>query len=339
MNAGARESKCAEVHNISKRTLKRWRENNTQNTQDKRPTSMRPKPTNSLTEAEEMELLRVCNLPENSSKPPAQIVVSLADQGIYLASESTVYRVLKKHKQVNHRGKARAPKAREKATHTASSSNEVWVWDITYLASNISGVYYKLYFIMDLFSRKIIAHEAWNEENAEHSKSLLHRVTLNEGIIPGKSPVILHGDNGSPLKAGTVLSTMQQLGLTPSHSRPRVSNDNPHAEALFRTAKYHPTLPPGFNSLEEARTWSESFVKWYNTEHYHSALNFVTPGQKHAGEDIAILTERKKIYEQAKAKNPARWIQNKIRNWNPIEETSLNPIDHRKVERQHKKVA
>ena len=310
-----------------------------QNTQDKRPISIKPKPSNSLTEEEETEILRVCNLSENASKPPAQIVVSLADQGIYLASESTMYRIWKKHKQLNHRGKARAPKARKKATHTASKPNEVWVWDITYLASNISGIYYKLYFIMDLFSRKIIAHEAWTEENAEHSKTLLHRVTLNENIVPGEAPVILHGDNGSPLKAGTVLSTMQQLGLTPSHSRPRVSNDNPHAEALFRTAKYHPTLPAGFNSLEEARIWSGSFVEWYNNEHYHSALNFVTPAQKHAGEDIRLLSERKKIYLQAKAENPTRWIQNKIRNWSPIEQTSLNPIDHRKVEQQHKKVA
>ncbi|MFT5632419.1 MAG: putative transposase [Rubritalea sp.] len=339
MNAGAPEPKCAKVINISIRTLKRWRKSSSQKIQDKRPTVIKAKPNNSLTDQEEMEILRVCNLPENASKPPAQIVVSLADQGIYHASESSFYRVLKKHKQVNHRGKARAPKARKKATHTASNSNEVWVWDITYLASNISGIYYKLYFIMDLFSRKIIAHEAWNEENAEHSKTLLRRVTLNENIIPGQSPVILHGDNGSPLKAGTVLSTMQQLGLTPSHSRPRVSNDNPHAEALFRTAKYHPTLPTGFNSLEEARIWSASFVEWYNNEHYHSALNFVNPAQKHSGEDIQVLSEREKLYEQAKAKDPSRWIQNKVRNWKPIEQTSLNPIDQRKVEKAAKKAA
>jgi putative transposase len=286
-----------------------------------------------------MEILRVCNLPENAAKPPAQIVVSLADQGIYLASESTFYRILKKHKQAKHRGKARAPKTRKKATHTARKPNEVWVWDISYLASNISGIYYKLYFIMDLFSRKIIAHEVWNEENAEHSKSLLHRVTLNENIIPGHNPVILHGDNGSPLKAGTVLSTMHQLGLTPSHSRPRVSNDNPHAEALFRTAKYHPTLPTGFQSLEDARKWSASFVEWYNHEHYHSALNFISPAQKHAGEDINILSERKKLYEQAKAKTPSRWIQNKSRNWQPVAQTSLNPTDQRKIEKTTKKAA
>jgi len=339
MKAGARESKCAETFNISQRTLRRWRESSSQGTQDKRPIAIKPKPKNSLTDKEETEILRVCNLPENASKPPAQIVVSLADQGIYIASESTFYRVLKKHKQIKHRGKARAPKAREKPTHTASNPNEVWVWDITYLASNISGIYYKLYFIMDLFSRKIIGHEAWHEENAEHSKTLRHRVTLNENIIPGKSPVILHGDNGSPLKAGTVLSTMQQLGLTPSHSRPRVSNDNPHAEALFRTAKYHPTLPTGFNTLEEAREWTESFVEWYNNEHYHSALKFVTPSQKHAGKDLQILSEREKLYEEAKVKNPSRWIQNKVRDWKPTEQTSLNPIDARKVEKAQKKVA
>ena len=193
---------------------------------------------------------------------------------------------------------------------------------------------------MDLYSRKIIAHEAWGEENAEHSKKLLHRAALSENIASTPHPLVLHGDNGSPLKAGTVLATMQQLGISPSHSRPRVSNDNAHAEALFRTAKYHPSLPGnGFKDLQEARGWAQSFVTWYNTQHQHSALKFVTPEQKHTGQDIEILTKRKQVYEKAKKETPERWINGKTRDWTPVTHTHLNPLDDRKLEKLYKKTA
>ena len=337
---GAREEKCSEAINISRRTLKRWRIGLENKQEDQRKHARRPKPLNSLTEAEKDQIIHYCNLPENASKPPAQIIPQLADQGVFIASESSFYRVLRERKQLTHRGRARAPKKKSKATHTAQAPNEVWVWDITYLHSEVAGIYYKLYFIMDLYSRKIIAYEAWNEENAEHSKTLLRRAALSESIAMSASPLVLHGDNGSPLKAGTVLATMQQLGITASHSRPRVSNDNPHAEALFRTAKYHPTLPPnGFSSLQKAREWAHKFVEWYNYQHQHSALNFVTPEQKHTNEDIEILRKRGKLYESAKRRNPKRWIKGKTRNWSPTTHTSLNPIDERKIERLHKKAA
>lgn len=338
--SGARFSKCCKVLNLSIRTIRRWRVDQQNSKQDGRKNARRLKPPNSLTKEQKDEIIHYCNLPENASKSPSQIVPELADQGIYIASESSFYRVLKEHKQLTHRGRARAPKKKIKATHTAKSTNEVWVWDVTFLLSNIAGIYYKLYFIMDLYSRKIIAFEVWNEENAEHSKALLHRASLSENIAISPTPLILHGDNGSPLKAGTVLATMQQLGITASHSRPRVSNDNAHAEALFRTTKYHPSLPPkGFESLEEAREWAQKFVDWYNTQHLHSSLKFITPEQKHKGEDVKILANRKAVYEDAKRKNPSRWIRGKTRNWTPVTHTNLNPIDERKVEKLHKKVA
>ena len=152
------------------------------------------------------------------------------------------------------------------------------MWDITYLKTSVAGIYLNmLYIIMDLHSRKIVAHETWEAENAEHSKALLRRACLSENIAASASPVILHGDNGSPLKAGTVIALMEFLGITPSHSRPRVSNDNAFAEAIMRTAKYNPTLPPqGFGCLYDARVWADQFVQYYNGEHRHSALRFVT---------------------------------------------------------------
>jgi len=340
MACGARLSQCCKVLNLSRRTINRWRIDQQNNKEDKRKNALRAKPSNSLTSEQKDEIISYCNLPENASKPPAQIVPELADQGIYIASESSFYRVLRERKQLMHRGRARTPKKKIKATHTAKAPNKVWVWDITFLHSSVAGIYYKLYFIMDLYSRKIVAYETWTEENAEHSKALLQRASLSENIAISSKPLILHGDNGSPLKAGTVLATMQQLGITASHSRPRVSNDNAHAEALFRTAKYHPSLPPkGFESLDAARAWTQKFVNWYNTQHLHSSLKFVTPEQKHADEDVKILANRKTVYEQAKRENPLRWIGGKIRDWTPVTHTHLNPIDERKVERLHKKAA
>ena len=337
MQAGARQSKCAEVLGLSTRTLKRWRTDPA----DGRPGAARPTPPNALSVAERTEVLRQCNLPSNASKPPAQIVVELADNGQYIASESSFYRLLRQADQQHHRGRARAPKPpAPKPTHTASAPNEIWCWDITWLPSTFAGGFFKLYVILDLFSRKIIAAEVWEQENAENSQTLLRRACLAEKIAAKQSPVILHGDNGSPLKAGTVLALMYQLGITPSHSRPRVSNDNPHAEAFFRTGKYHPSLPPeGFAELREARQWAHQLITWYNQQHRHSSLRFVTPEQKHNGQDVFLLAGRKHLYEAKRSEKPERWIQKKTRNWEPVRSETLNPINPRTLEKTLKKTA
>jgi putative transposase len=224
MQSGARQSKCAEVLGLSLRTLKRWRRNHG----DGRPTACRPTPPNALSAEEHAEILRLCNEPGNASKPPAQIVVELADQHSYVASEASFYRVLRKYNQQNHRGRARAPrKTIQPVTHTARAPNQVWCWDITWLPSTVSGIFFKMYVIMDLNSRKIVASEVWDQENAAHSIQLLQRAYLAENLAVQNYPTVLHGDNGSPLKAASVLAFMCQLGIRPSHSRPRVSNDNP----------------------------------------------------------------------------------------------------------------
>ena len=341
MHAGARQSKCAETLGLSFRTLKRWRAAAHDNRPDGRPTAKRPTPRNALTDEERAEILRQCNLPGNASKPPAQIVAELADTGLYIASEASFYRVLKDARQQHHRGRARAPKQHApKTTHTAHAPNQVWCWDITWLPSTVLGRFFKLYIILDLFSRKIIAAEVWEQENAEHSQALLRRACLAENIAAQTAPLVLHGDNGSPLKAATVLALMHQLGITPSHSRPRVSNDNPHAEAFFRTSKYHPSLPPnGFASLEEARTWANRLIQWYNHQHRHSSLRFVTPAQKHAAEDIILLAKRKALYEAKRTENPGRWIQLRTRNWEPVSTTTLNPLSNQKLEKNLKNAA
>lgn len=344
MNQGASETACARTLGLSQRCLRRWRasfEDSTHKGRDRRPLALRPAPPNALTEDEKDKIIAVANLPRYASLPPGQIIPDLADQGRYIASESSFYRVLKAHRMGSHRGRARAPKAsKPKATHIADRPNAVWAWDITWLPTTVTGLFFKAYLILDIYSRKIIAWEIWEEENAVHSEQILRTACLAEGILAKELPLVLHGDNGTPLKALSVQALMHELGVAPSHSRPRVSNDNAFAEAMFRTVKYHPSLPEkGFADLRKAREWFNRFADWYNNHHKHSALRFVTPAQKHQGLDIDILENRHRVYAAARENRPDRWIQNKTRNWEPVRQTTLNPVNIRKLERIIKKSA
>jgi transposase InsO family protein len=250
----------------------------------------------------------------------------LADEGIYLASESSFSRVLRSHGQNVHRGRAKAPKAsRPPTTHIASAAREVWCWDMTYLPAVVMGRWFHLYLILDLYSRKIVGWEVHDTDDSEHAVHLVRRTALSEGIAAMTTKPVLHGDNGSTLKATTVLAMLNWLGVKPSYSRPRVSDDNAYAESLFRTAKYRPEFPAkGFVDLDAARAWAAGFVRWYNHDHRHSGIRYVSPAQRHAGEDHAILAARHALYTRARENNPARW-SGATRNWSPLGPVTLNP--------------
>lgn len=321
--AGARLVKACEVLELSPRTVQRWREDGTVKVDGRKAAAQNREPANKLAEEERDEILATANSPEFAHLPPSQIVPLLADQGLYLASESSFYRVLHKAKQLAHRDKAKAPRNNRPEPATANAPNQVWSWDITYLKTNVKGLYFYLYLIMDVYSRKIVGWEVYGEESADHAASIARKAYLREGVA-GRS-LVLHSDNGSPMKGATMLGTLHNLGVVPSFSRPSVSNDNPYSEALFRTLKYRPCFPEKpFGSLDEARQWVVGFQQWYNEKHQHSALKFVTPGQRHRGEDIALLNQRAEVYAAAKGKNPARW-SGKTRNWTRPEEVTLNP--------------
>ena len=325
---------CAEL-GLCARTYRRWTEAKGQVQADRRPDADRPTPANALSPAERQELVTLSCQPEFASLPPSQIVPMLADQGIYLASESTFYRVLKAHELQHHRGRAAAPSHSEPKRHQATGPNEVWVWDITWLPGPLAGTYYYLYLMLDLFSRKVVGWEVHEEESAEHAALVVRKASLAEGR--GLAPLVLHSDNGSPMKGATMLTTLQKLGIAPSFSRPGVSDDNAQAEAFFRTLKYRPGYPgKGFKTLDEVRDWVMKFVRWYNTTHRHSALNFVTPAQRHQGNDIAILQARVALYHQAKAAKPERW-RGPTRNWHRPNVVWLNPV--RQVDEKLKKAA
>jgi transposase InsO family protein len=183
-------------------------------------------------------------------------------------------------------------------------------------------MFFYLYMIMDVYSRKIVGWEVHPMESADLGASLLHKAVMSEGCL--LAPPVLHADNGSPQKGFTMKAKLEALGVTPSYSRPRVSNDNPYSESLFRTFKYRPEYPvKGFNSIEAARQWVNHFVGWYNGEHFHSAIRYVTPSQRHKGEDIDILANRHRVYQKAKQRRHERW-SGSTRNWEPITEVWLN---------------
>jgi putative transposase len=333
---GAREFKACEVLNISHRTLFRWRSDLTPN-EDQRPHAVHPTPHNKLSAEERNEVINIANSPQFKSLPPSQIVPTLADEGIYLASESTMYKILKEHNLQYHRGKTKKPCKRAISTHSANGSNQVWMWDITYLPGAIKGMYYYLYLILDLYSRKVVGWEIWPDESAANASVLVRKAIMSEKRTNFKSPLVLHSDNGSPMKGATLLETLYQLGITPSKSRPRVSNDNAYAESIFKTCKYRPDFPSkGFASITDSREWVLKFVNWYNKEHKHSGLNYLTPNQRHNGASTEVFAKRNAVYEAAKKANPGRWTKH-TRTWELEDEVYLNPKQESERTQEEKK--
>jgi transposase InsO family protein len=324
--AGARLKPSCKVAGIDVRTLQRWKSQEGLTAGDARPNAVRPMPSHALSAAERAALLAVANEPRFASVPPARIVPMLADEGVYLGSESSMARVLKAAGQNKRRGRAKAPKAtRPPTTHIATAPGQVWCWDMTYLPAKVMGRWFHLYLILDLYSRKIEGAEVHDSDDSVHAVHLVRRTALAEGIAAMDSKPVLHGDNGSTLKATTVLAMLNWLGIKPSYSRPRVSDDNAFAESLFRTAKYRPEFPAqGFETLDDARTWAAEFVRWYNVEHRHSGIRYVSPQQRHAGQDQAILAARHALYRQAQQRHPARW-SGATRDWSLIDVVTLNP--------------
>ena len=315
----ARLARACAVLAVTPCTLQRWR----QVPVDRRPAARRAVPVNALSDAERAHVLEVVNAPEHASLTPHQIVPKLADEQIYLCSESTIYRLLRAAGQQHHRGRSKAPQRRPLTTHCATAPNQLWCWDITWMPSTVKGLYFYWYMVKDVHSRYLVANEVHAHESAEHASELIGKACLRERTA-GKA-LVLHSDNGGAMKGSTMLHTLYELGIDPSFSRPRVSNDNAYAEALFRTAKYCPLWPErAFETLEEARQWVHRFVDWYNTIHRHSALRYVTPHQRHHGQADALLAQRKELYAHARQRHPQRWRSN-ARNWHLDDAVYLNP--------------
>jgi len=320
---GSRQAPACALAGIDPRTIQRWRK---QPGGDRRPDAVRPAPSHALTEEERARIVVVANEARFAETPPARIVPVLADEGVYIASESSFHRVLRAHGQMNRRGRARPPRrSRPPVTHVATRPGDVWCWDVTFLPATVQGRWFYLYLILDIYSRKIVGFEVHDTDSADHAAHLARRTALAEAVHAMPARPVLHGDNGATLKGTTVLAMLHWLGIEPSYSRPRVSDDNPYAEALFRTAKYRPEFPvKGFAELDAARQWPARFVHWYNNIHRHSGVGYVTPSQRHAGQDRALLAARHELYQQARHSNPRRW-SGQTRDWTPVATVTLNP--------------
>jgi putative transposase len=215
--------------------------------------------------------------------------------------------------------------------HRATGPNQVWSWDITWLPTVVRGHYVYLYLVMDVWSRRIVGWTVAQSESSDIAADLIQRICRDSHVDP--RGLVLHSDNGSAMRGATMVATLQWLGIVPSFSRPHVSDDNPYSEALFRTLKYTPGYPSSpFVDADAACRWVAHFVPWYNAEHRHSAIQHVTPDERHFGRENAVLRARGALYRRAQAAKPERWSRN-VRDWSPVGTVVLNP------ERAHSPVA
>jgi transposase InsO family protein len=314
VTAGSTREHACETVGLSARTVERWRGGKVDDERHGPKTA----PANKLSASERQAVLDVVNEPRFRDLSPSQIVPLLADESRFLGSESTVYRILRDEDLLQHRGRANAPRS-----HVAVGPNQVWSWDITYLKSTTRGAFFYLYMIIDVWSRKAVGWAVHEVESASLAATLFEETCV--GMRLDARGIVLHADNGGPMKGSMMVATLERLGVLASFSRPHVSDDNPYSEALFRTLKYRPNYPTKpFADVVAAQEWVRGFVRWYNGVHLHSGISFVTPDDRHAGKDTAILAKRHAVYELAKAKNPERWTKS-TRDWTALNEVYLNP--------------
>jgi len=268
------------------------------------------------------EVMEVCNSKKYCDNSPHEIVPMLLDEGRYIASVRTMYRILKEENQLRLRSGSKMRKKRSKPPERkASEPNKVWCWDITWMPSLVKGIFYYAYVIIDIFDRFIVGWTVHEEESEEHSRDLFETLSRGRNILFE----FLHSDNGAPMKGSTLLSFLSSMEIKVSFSRPRTSNDNPFIESFFKTMKYTPAYPLKFNDISHAREWMSDFVNWYNTKHLHSSIGFVTPEQMRTGQAKEIFRKRNEVMEQAKMENPECWGSRKTIRWELVNEVILNP--------------
>jgi putative transposase len=302
MADGARVKKACACLHISYRSYLRWKNGQTK---DRRKGAKKHVPRK-LSIEEEQAFLKEANSKEFRDKTPGQIVATLLERGIYYASERTLYRILKKHKALGHRRNSRAPvKSQKPQELVADAPNQVLTWDITWLPTTVKGIFLFAYVIIDIFSRKIVGWSVEDEESPELAKALFRRTLQSQK----NKPQFVHADNGGPMKGLSLVAFLTALQVNLSYNRPRVSNDNPFIESFFGSMKGHVKYPKCFQDIESARRWFADFIHWYNNHHQHSGIGYVTPEQRHTGQDLDILSTRQRTLEIAARNKPQRFVK------------------------------
>lgn len=269
------------------------------------PPAPRPTPAHALGATEREAVLGVLRSERFVDLSVAQVFHVLLDEGVYLASVSTMYRLLRAAGEVRERRRCATHPPRVRPELVARAPNAVWSWDITKLRGPTKGAYYDLYVVLDIFSRYVVAWCVAPSESGELARELIADAALRQGIAPGQLTV--HADRGSSMTSNPVAELLAFLGIARTHSRPHVSNDNPYSEAQFKTLKYCPAFPRRFGSIEDARAFCRAFFGYYNHEHRHSGIGYHTPASMHHGSAVQVRECRQVTLDAAYAANPTRF--------------------------------
>ena len=264
-------------------------------------------PARALTQTERQEVLEVLHAEPFVDKAPAQVYATLLDQGTYLCSTRSMYRILAAQGEVRERREQLRRPNYKKPEILATAPNQVWSWDITKLLGPVKWTYFYLYVILDIFSRYVVGWTVAEGESAALAKRLIAETCEKQGILPGQ--LLLHADRGSAMTAKPVVYLLAELGVTRSHSRPHVSDDNPYSEAQFKTLKYRPDFPERFGCIQDAIAFGRTFFPWYNTEHRHSGIGLLTPEAVHYGRAEKVIAARQEILSSAYAAHPERFVK------------------------------
>ena len=277
-------------------------------------------------------MLDTLHSPRFVDKAPAEAYATLLDEGVYLCSIATMYRILRANEEVRERRKQRKQGQFKKPELIAVRPNQVWSWDITKLRGPVKWHYYYLYVILDIFSRYVVGWLVAERETGCLAKQLIEECCARQGI--NQNELTIHSDRGSPMKSTTVAQLLATLGITKSFGRPSVSDDNPYSEAQFKTLKYNPWFPGNFGSLEDAKSHCREFLTWYNHDHHHSGLALLTPHQVHSGNAGVIQEQRHQVLQAAYTIHPERFV---LGNPKPLElphAAWINPPDDASMRQQ-----
>ena len=293
--------KACEALGLARSNYYRWRKS-PQGASDE---TVRPTPSWSLSREEQQKVLETLHTDRFIDQSPREVYATLLDEGLYLCSVRSMYRILNQHGEVRERRDQLRHPVYKKPELLATGSNQVWSWDITKLLGPAKWTYFYLYVLLDIFSRYVVGWMAAPQESASLAKKLIEESCVKQSIRSGQ--LVIHSDRGPSMRSKPVALLLADLGVTKSHSRPHVSNDNPFSESQFKTMKYRPEFPERFGSLEDARTFCRDFFSWYNTQHYHSGIGLLTPEQVHDGLAQQIVKERQEVLKKAYDKNPDRF--------------------------------
>ncbi len=264
-------------------------------------------PPRTLSQAEKAEVRQILNSERFQDSAVREVYATLLDEGQYLCSWRTMYRILDANDEVcERRNQLRHPNY-VKPELLATQPNELWSWDITKLLGPAKWTYYYLYDILDVFSRFVVGWMIAARESASLAKELIAETCTRQGIQPDQLTV--HADRGSSMTSKPVAFLLADLGVTKTHSRPHTSNDNPYSEAQFKTLKYRPDYPDRFGCQQDARRWAKDFFAWYNYEHHHTALGLLTPADVHYGRAQTVIQQRQQVLQAAYQKNPERFVK------------------------------